>query len=80
MAYKARLKIVPDVSPNAYGGWIDVECDDEFVEMIKAARSFGKTVELFASHVPLEYHVVQIDLKCIMELRAATKTLKFADE
>lgn len=80
MTYKARLKIVPDASPKADGDWIEVECDDKFVEILKTARSFNTTVELFASRIPLEYHVVQIDLKCIMELRAATITLRFVDD
>jgi len=80
MTYKAKLKVVPNETPNADGHWIDVVCDDELVEMIKAARSFNTMVELFKSLIPLGHHIVQTDLKCILELRPATKTLRFEDD
>lgn len=80
MSYKARLKVVPDDEPNADGDWIEVACDDELVEKIKVARSFNETLELFKHHRPEDYHIVQVDLKCILELRAATKTMRFEDE
>jgi hypothetical protein len=79
MAYKVRLKIVPNADPNADGVWVEVECDDKLIERIKAARSFFSVTELFVSHISPDCHIVRVDLKCILELRSGSKTLRFED-
>ena len=88
MTYKAQLRVVPNDVPNwvvpndvpkYIGKWIDVACDDAMVERIKASTSWVETIGLFKNYVPLGHKVLQIDLKCVMELRPSTKTLRFED-
>jgi len=80
MAYTARIRTVPDSNPNSEGAWIPVLCDDSMLEKIKTATSWMRMVQLLNEHVEANHHIVQIDLRCVLELRPMTKIMRFEDE
>lgn len=80
MAYKAKLNVVPNDEPKSEGDWLEVFCDEDRTEKLKTLTAWNDAVDLFKDDVPDNHHLVQVDLRFVLELRQATRTMRFDDE
>lgn len=59
---KYRLKIVPDVEPNADGRWIDVTRAPDAFDYIPRFGTWAAVEEYFAPNVPAGEHMVSYEI------------------
>lgn len=80
MSYKAKLRVAPNDNPKSEGDWLEVHCDEARTEALKTLNTWQAFVDMFKSDIPDNHQLVQVDLKFVMELRPASRTMRLDDD
>lgn len=72
--YIAQVKVVSDKSPD--GEWLIITYNKDVLEKLHHSTSWIQTVELFKPLVSKNDSIIQINLKCTMELKEEFQLLK----
>lgn len=74
--YTAKIKVVSKAAPNEEGKWLDITYSQNSLEKLNVSTSWNQTVDIFKPLVPDDYHIVQINISCEMELQESHKLLR----
>jgi hypothetical protein len=57
---KIKIKIVPDIMPNADGEWLEIDARPNFVAFVTECKGWINTAHALRHFVPQGYHLVAV--------------------